>query len=113
MKREQRDWDKLYAQYKKSNLSIVDFAKRNNISSASAYKQFKKRSSQEDNSMPSKEFSFIPISVSDKKEETTVTEESSVETKIIIESGTYKIHVPARVDEHSLKSVLQIIGDIC
>ena len=48
MKRQFRDWDKLYAQYKQTNLSVAAFAEKRKIPLSVAYKQFHKRSIKED-----------------------------------------------------------------
>ncbi len=37
MKRQFRDWDKLYAQYKQTNLSVAAFAEKRKIPQASVY----------------------------------------------------------------------------
>ena len=48
MKRQFRDWDKLYAQYKQTNLSVAAFAEKRKIPLSVAYKQFHKRAIKED-----------------------------------------------------------------
>ena len=44
-----RDWDKLYFQYKQTNLSIAAFVEKRNIPLSVAYKQFHKRAIQNKN----------------------------------------------------------------
>ena len=106
MKRQFRDWDKLYARYKQTNLSV-------------AYKQFHKRAIKEDKKTDDEDVSFIPVTIAPVKEvapspkDSLINKHSDELPKITVDAGKFTLHIPADFDEKSLTSILKVIGGLC
>ena len=121
MKRQFRDWDKLYAQYKQTDLSVAAFAEKRKIPLSVAYKQFHKRAVKEEGETNDKEVTFIPVTIEPAKkftEETIVSSDAEQETlndvpKLTIHAGKFTLHIPSGFDDKSLTSILTIIGGLC
>ena len=119
MKRQFRDWDTLYAQYKQTNLSVAAFAEKRKIPLSVAYKQFHKRAIKEDEKTDDEDVSFIPVTIAPVKETTTPSEERLINkhpdelSKITVKAGKFTLHIPAGFDENSLTSILKVIGGLC
>lgn len=116
MKRQFRDWDKLYAQYKQTNLSIAAFAEKRKIPLSVAYKQFHKRSVQNDTDVTPDDVSFVPVtitSVGEKTIDVLEKEQSNKVPEIIVDAGKFTLHIPNGFDEEFLSSILKVIGGLC
>ena len=119
MKRQFRDWDKLYAQYKQTNLSVAAFAEKRKIPLSIAYKQFHERAVNDEDETNNGDVSFIPVTIEPNKnintESTlcTETKHTKVIPEITIDAGKFTLHIPACFDEKSLTSILKVIGGLC
>ena len=119
MKRQFRDWDKLYAQYKQTNLSVAAFAEKRKIPLSVAYKQLHKRSIKEDKKTDDEDVSFIPVTIAPVKEvapspkDSLINKHSDELPKITVNAGKFTLHIPAGFDEKSLTSVLKVVGGLC
>lgn len=121
MKRQFRDWDKLYAQYKQTDLSVAAFAEKRKIPLSVAYKQFHKRAVKEEDETNNKEVSFIPVTIkptkdiNEKKQASIDTEQKPINNapEITIHAGKFTLHIPSGFDEKSLTSILKVIGGLC
>ena len=119
MKRQFRDWDKLYAQYKQTGTTIAAFAEKRSIPLSVAYKQFHKRAIKENDESENKDISFIPITIEPdiaiKKETTSCVEAENTKAtpEITIDAGKFTLHIPTGFDESSLTSILKVIGGLC
>lgn len=119
MKRQFRDWDKLYAQYKQTNLSVAAFAEKRKIPLSVAYKQFHKRAIRENKKTDDEDVSFIPVTIASVKEvaptpkDSLINKHSDELPKITVDAGKFTLHIPADFDEKSLTSILKVIGGLC
>ena len=99
-----KQWDQLYSEFCKSNVSIAEFANKRKLNLSSAYSAFQRRKRAESND----EISFVPIKA-EAKESKEIASAPSLE--LLMNGITIKVHKD--FDKSLLAETLRVVKETC